>query len=601
MRSLHVLLIAESFPPSAYVGSIRPGAVVRALIRAGHRATVIRSAAYAAAGRPPMDGEGIRVLTVTARENPIRILARLNPFRGGGRATAGAPGNRSVDARETILGRVRRWVLSLGLLPDDSQGFIPAAVLAALDHHRGDRFDLLMTTAPPFSDHLIGVLLSRLLGVPWVAEFRDPWLPRSSQAPARSAVVDWLEQRLEDQVLRQCDLIVAVTPSAGLALDRKRLALGKPGGTLVAMNGIPALLPESPRPTDGPLEVLHAGVLYLGRDPRPFLRAVAAGVRAGRFGPAGVRIRFMGSSGGEFEGQSVAQMADALGIGDCVEILGQRPIEECRKMMAQADALLLLAQAQPTQIPNKLYDYVATRRPIIGYVDAQGESAVLLHGVGGHHLVCDSDPGHDEAVVEALLASRQAAAGAGMDSNQLSSLLTEVQLAPLVESLERLAAPADSARGFRVPPARPISAAAAGAARHPRPDSVVSGAADASVAVNLAVSVVIPAWNVAEHIGEAVRSVLAQTFRNWELIVINDGSPDTAALERALAPYRDRLTYLVQENRGPGEARNTGLAAARGTWIAFLDGDDVGCQDISTISSASWNLWSWTWFMPTPR
>jgi glycosyltransferase involved in cell wall biosynthesis len=90
------------------------------------------------------------------------------------------------------------------------------------------------------------------------------------------------------------------------------------------------------------------------------------------------------------------------------------------------------------------------------------------------------------------------------------------------------------------------------------------------------VSVVIPAWNVAEFIGGAVASVLAQTWSSVELIVVNDGSPDTPSLDRVLARHAEdpRLRVLAQPNRGPSGARNTGVLAARGEWIAFLDGDD---------------------------
>jgi len=88
------------------------------------------------------------------------------------------------------------------------------------------------------------------------------------------------------------------------------------------------------------------------------------------------------------------------------------------------------------------------------------------------------------------------------------------------------------------------------------------------------VSVIIPAYNVAPFIGDTLRSVLAQTFSDYEVIIVNDGSPDTVELEAILQPYLDRIVYLKQENQGAGAARNTGLRAARGEFVAFLDGDD---------------------------
>ncbi|MFN7948958.1 MAG: glycosyltransferase family A protein [Blastocatellia bacterium] len=88
------------------------------------------------------------------------------------------------------------------------------------------------------------------------------------------------------------------------------------------------------------------------------------------------------------------------------------------------------------------------------------------------------------------------------------------------------------------------------------------------------VSVVIPAYNCAGFIGETLDSVFAQTFSGYEVIVINDGSPDTPELERVLEPYRERIVYLRQSNRGPGAARNAGIRRARGEYVALIDSDD---------------------------
>jgi len=90
-----------------------------------------------------------------------------------------------------------------------------------------------------------------------------------------------------------------------------------------------------------------------------------------------------------------------------------------------------------------------------------------------------------------------------------------------------------------------------------------------------AVSVVIPAYNTADYIAETLESLFGQTFKDFEAIVVNDGSPDTMKLETVLEKYADDIVYIKRPNGGAGAARNTAIQHARGEIIAFLDGDDI--------------------------
>lgn len=98
------------------------------------------------------------------------------------------------------------------------------------------------------------------------------------------------------------------------------------------------------------------------------------------------------------------------------------------------------------------------------------------------------------------------------------------------------------------------------------------------MSVPIPVSVIIPTYNRADLVQEAVASVLAQSFRDFEVLVVDDGSTD--GTEAALAPYASRLRLLRRESRGGvSAARNTGIKAARGEWLAFLDSDDLWLPD----------------------
>ena len=88
------------------------------------------------------------------------------------------------------------------------------------------------------------------------------------------------------------------------------------------------------------------------------------------------------------------------------------------------------------------------------------------------------------------------------------------------------------------------------------------------------VSVIIPTYNRLDYIHEAIDSVLAQTYKNYEIIVVNDGS--SVDIRKALEPYKDKIVYLShQENRGLSAARNTGIKNSNGKYLAFLDDDDL--------------------------
>jgi len=104
-------------------------------------------------------------------------------------------------------------------------------------------------------------------------------------------------------------------------------------------------------------------------------------------------------------------------------------------------------------------------------------------------------------------------------------------------------------------------------------DIVISTGSDVSRAPQ--VSVIMPAYNTASLIADALDSVFAQTYTDFEVIVVNDGSPDTNQLEKVLEPYRSRLVYIVQKNKRAAGARNTAIQHARGEYLAFLDSDDL--------------------------
>ena len=93
---------------------------------------------------------------------------------------------------------------------------------------------------------------------------------------------------------------------------------------------------------------------------------------------------------------------------------------------------------------------------------------------------------------------------------------------------------------------------------------------------NFLVSIIVPCYNQAQYFTEALQSVLDQTYKNWECILVNDGSTDhTEEIALEWSKIDDRFVYIKKENGGLSSARNSGIEIAKGDYLQFLDADDV--------------------------
>ena len=293
-------------------------------------------------------------------------------------------------------------------------------------------FDVLYTTAPPNSVHLAGLLISgRLRNARWIAEFRDPWTDNPwKPAFVRTRWSDAVDRWLERRCLERADHIVSVTESVAAMFSARPNIDGDK--VLVVRNGIDVppdlLMPDGP----GNGRILYVGNLYHARDPRPFLRGFAALHEGGRL-PAGSGVDFVGACS-HFQGTELRAFAAEIGISEFVNVQEPVPHDVCLAMMRDASVLLLLAQSQPLQVPNKLYEYLGAGRQILAIADEQGETARMLAEVGGHQVVDGSD---ERALQAAILASLVARGAARQDgARKLQEWSTDNQLDRLIRLIE---------------------------------------------------------------------------------------------------------------------------------------------------------------------
>jgi glycosyltransferase involved in cell wall biosynthesis len=437
-QSADVVLIAYHFPPDPAVGSLRAAKVARAFIDAGHSVDVVTARLAGETGMRSTGDPALRVHPIQSLPNLRDILkaikGRLTQASTRHQETTATSGSWTPPTRIPIW---QRFLFSLLWLPDDRQGFIiPAWRKARGLVRQGAR--IVYSTAPPFSPHLVGLGVRQTTRARWVMELRDPWAD-NTQKPwwVRTRPTDALDARIERYCLEHADLVVTV--SDGI---RARLLARLPhleGARLITVrNGIERLV-KSVAATwhTGPVRIAYVGTFYYSRDPRPFLRALAAVCRKHGWGPEQVRVDFAGAcrSVGTV---SVEHEIEVLRLTGIVQIQNWLPHAAAQSLIEDADVLLLLAQEQPDQVPNKLYEYLGARRTILAFADRGGETAAMLGRISGHHVITTEDAPEVERVLETLILAARRGERPGVDEvseTVLEEWTTEVQMKRLMTAV----------------------------------------------------------------------------------------------------------------------------------------------------------------------
>jgi len=331
--------------------------------------------------------------------------------------------------------RVARWALGKSV-------WLPLA-LAEVKRIIGEkRPDVVLTSGPPHLIHVLGWAVKRLYRVPWIADFRDPWVFREIGSPSS------LRRRiglapLEKLTFRVADRIIA---NANNAEKLYRSVHPRSARRLVTLtNGFdprPKVRPEIP--VGKVVRLLYAGEIYAGRDPLPLIDAILAlNHEWSGTGPA-LEFRVIGRVD-----QYRAKHADALGsrsTADCVHFEGQLPHAEALAEMDRAHVNVLLdTPGRRVGVPAKLYEYLGARRPVLALCEEDSDAAKILADSGILHRVVRPGDYREirQALVE-LVAALKEGADAALDSERwqaytrahiaasLSRLLTEVAAHPEV-------------------------------------------------------------------------------------------------------------------------------------------------------------------------
>ncbi|HEY2072179.1 MAG TPA: glycosyltransferase [Gaiellaceae bacterium] len=279
------------------------------------------------------------------------------------------------------------------LVPDENVTWNATAIPKAISIARAEGVDVVLTTSPPGSVHLVGAAVQATTGAKWVADLRDSLLAHPHRRADRLAV------RAKEQAARGVATLVAkradaiVTAAEAISVETRSL---NPRGPVITIeNGCDfddfAGIEYAPSDT---FRLTHTGSFFGRRDPKPFLQALADS------GLQDVHVRFVG----DFR-PGDREFMDSLGLGDRVELIDHVPRRRSLELQRESDALLLLIPEAGGRgrgvLSGKVFEYIAAERPILAVVPPDGAAAKLIDETG---VGVVAGPEDVDAIREALVA-----------------------------------------------------------------------------------------------------------------------------------------------------------------------------------------------------
>ena len=322
----------------------------------------------------------------------------------GGKPSEVLAGTHGLDRLATHA----RLQLRRLVVPDENATWALTAVPAGIRIAREHDIDVVVSTSPPPSTHLIAAAIARATGARWVADLRDSLVAHAHRRADSTAtrLKSSLHGRVARLVAARADAITCVSD----AISEETRSLGPRGRVVTIANGCDfddvAGLERHPSER---FRITHTGSFFGRRDPRPFLRAL-------HDSRLDVAARFLG----DFR-PADREWAESLGLGDRLELLPYAPRATSLALQRDSEALLLLIPEAGGRgrgvLSGKVFEYVAVGRPILAAVPPDGAAAELIGETGAGVVAPPDDP---VAIREALEGLHARWRGDGLPDVQLS-------------------------------------------------------------------------------------------------------------------------------------------------------------------------------------
>ncbi len=382
------MMITPSIPPYAGSGVYRNLRFIRHLDRRGWDVSVLSIREKSIRDNLPCDPMLLQEIPNTVhleRTHASRFLDAFLRLRNGVTKTHTGESNNSKKFTKEISKTqeldshyqgVKDFISTLLRFPDAEIGWVPWAILRGMKTCKKKKIDVLYTSGPPHSCHLVGWALQNLTGLPWVADFRDPWTRQGwIEEAIKSTWHHRWKMNLELRVIRSANRVILNTNE--MRDDFSTFYSGIPSEKFIAIyNGFSPedVLESSNVPkNDKVFSVTHVGSFYKKRTPLEFLRALSSLIGEKKIALDQINIRLIGRC--DIDG--VQEEIDGLGLTSCVELIPWVTHEESLRAIAHSDLVLLIQPGTSLQIPGKIFEYIMHKKNILALADNGATSNIV--------------------------------------------------------------------------------------------------------------------------------------------------------------------------------------------------------------------------------
>lgn len=360
MKRKKILFITYFFPPYKHVASVRIGSFAKYLKKLGYEITVLTSTDTIGENQDFRMVKAYRPKNIFTKIKAKIEKNNINNQLNSNKKEVRQRNNFLTSLLKKIYLKIYEKLRFYFMYPEGCTGWKKYAVKKALELHKEENFDIIISSSPPATTHLIAGELKKTINIPWFADYRDLWTQSHLKRVKNDFLRKYFEQKLEIKTLSGANAITTV--SGELARKLSQLHKDKPVHLITNAFDPVELAPDNIKPDDK-FSILYTGNIVEGRDPRVIFDAVSQLLEENRINRKKIVIDFYVK-----QQNLIADLIKRYSLQDIINVNGFIDRDSIIQKQRRTQLLLSFIWSDPSEkgiVSGKIFEYLAAKRPVL--------------------------------------------------------------------------------------------------------------------------------------------------------------------------------------------------------------------------------------------